>query len=73
MSKPTSKEVKAVVQIISVIAECIESAGSMGVPEGHLYALLMPTGCSLEQFQQLVTVLTSSGRVKKQGHLLLAA
>ena len=68
-----AKAVKAIVQIVSALVECIEAAGNRGVPEGELYAVLMPTGCNLEQFQQLVSLLTESGRVKKQGHLLLAA
>jgi hypothetical protein len=69
----TAKAAQAIVQIASALIECIQESGPRGVPEGELYAILMPTGCNLEQFNQLVSILVGSGRVKKQGHLLLAA
>jgi hypothetical protein len=64
--------IKALLAVVAVVIETLEECPE-GLPEGHLYAILMPMGCTLPRFNQLVELLIGSGKVKKQGHLLLAA
>lgn len=43
-----------------------------GTPEGSLYAVMMSQGCSLEQFQAIISGLCNAGMIRKQGNLLFA-
>jgi hypothetical protein len=63
---------QAVIQILKAVYETIVEAGPMGAPAGHLYAALMTTGCTLDQYQQIETLLISTGKVRKSGHVLYA-
>ncbi len=60
---------KKQILVIKTIAEAIEEAGQ--IPSGHLYALLMPYGCTLEKFNFVIDILVDSGKVKKQYDLLI--
>ena len=64
--------IKALLSVVSIVVETLEECPE-GLPEGHLYALLMPMGCTLDHFNKLVDLLVGSGRVKKQGGKLVAA
>ena len=67
-----TKAIKALLAICAIVTETLEEC-PQGLPEGHLYAMLMPMGCKIEQFNQLVSLLVGSGKVKKKGNLLVAA
>lgn len=67
-----TQQIQALLALCALIAETIEECPE-GVPEGTLYAMLMTIGCSLERFNTIVNIMVSAGKVKKQGHLLLAA
>ncbi|MDP2000154.1 MAG: hypothetical protein Q8K22_11255 [Rhodoferax sp.] len=45
------------------VLESIQEAGELGAPSGVLYAALLHTGCSLNQFQSLMRPLESRGFV----------
>ena len=64
--------IKALLAVVAIVIETLEECPE-GIPEGHLYAILMPTGCTLPRFNQLVDLLIGSGKVKRQGQRLLAA
>jgi len=68
-----TKAANAIVEICRTVIEAVEASGAQGVPEGHLYAMMMPMGCNLDQFQKLISLVIGTGKVKKRGHLLLAA
>jgi len=42
-------------------------AGPLGAPGGHLYAALMSAGCTLNQFEQIMSGLVQSGDLAKRG------
>jgi hypothetical protein len=69
----TNEQIKAMRQILSVVADAVSAAGPAGCPEGVLYAHLMGYGCTLGQFQSIVGALVTTGKVRKDGHLLYAA
>lgn len=68
-----TKAIKAILLICAAITEAIQEIGDQGLPAGTLYATLMATGCSLEQFNQLVDLLVGAGKIRKKGNLLLPA
>ena len=43
-----------------------------GTPEGSLYAIMMSQGCTLEQFNAIISGLCDAGMIRKQGNLLFA-
>jgi hypothetical protein len=52
---------------LDLVAECVEECGENGAPAGYLYAVLMHHGCTHEQFEQMMSVLVTAGRLRKQG------
>ncbi len=59
----------AALRIVQAIADAIREAGS--IPAGTLYAMLMPSGCTLERFDWVIGILVESGRVVRDpSHLL---
>ena len=63
----------SLMHVINALIATIADAGPEGVPEGVLYAALMPQGCTLAQFQKLVAILIASERVTRSGHVLRIA
>jgi hypothetical protein len=57
--------------ILSVMLDAIKESGPGGAVEGHLYAAMMTTGMSLEQFQTFVQGAIDRGFIRRQGHLLI--
>ena len=58
---------------VKAIADCIKEAGQ--IPAGHLYAALMGHGCTLNAFEQIVGLLTSTRQgkalVRRENDLLI--
>lgn len=67
MAKVSENEIRATVETIRAIADCIRDAGS--IPSGNLYALVMGH-LSLSQFQSIIGILERSGLVRQSGHVL---
>lgn len=63
----TTAQIQAVRQIVNAIVEAIKAAGPLGAPGGVLYAGLMTQGCSLSQFESLMTGIVKSGMIVKRG------
>lgn len=57
---------QAVLQLVRAVFETIKEAGDQGAPGGHLYNALMGI-VNIDQFQQIMSILVTSGRVRKQG------
>lgn len=55
---------------LGAIIEAIETAGDTGLPSGHLYAHLMPTGITLDGYNKMESMLIASGRIVKRGDVL---
>ena len=64
-----NKREMAAWQIVMAIDEAIKDFGEKGVPEGHLYAVVMGK-MDLETFQSIIDILTKSGRITRANHLL---
>jgi hypothetical protein len=71
---PTTKDMDKVRMIANIIVESIrESDRGMGVPAGPMYAALMAYGCTLDQFNMLMSGLVRVGRLTRSGDLYRCA
>lgn len=57
-----------IVAVIKMVADIIQAKRE--IPAGELYALLMPYGCTLAQYQRIEGVLVGAGVVEKRNNLL---
>ena len=68
-----SADVKNTLLACKLVADLIKEAGE--IPAGHLYALLMPQGCSLQTFEYIIGMFTSDKHAKplvtRRGDLLI--
>lgn len=71
MNWQTRQEMVKVVlaKIATAIVEGVKEAGNQGAPAGHLYAALMLTGMTLEQFEQIMAGLVACKMLRKSGQL----
>ena len=67
----TPAQTQAVKAALETIKEAIDAAGEQGIPSGHLYAMLMGFGCSLNQYQQLTAILIKEGKITQDGFHVL--
>jgi hypothetical protein len=67
----TSK-VDALAELCSIIVACVKDMGPAGAPSGPMYAALMATGMSLDQYQTIMAGLVAAGKLKQVGHLYYA-
>lgn len=54
--------------LLNVIVETVKEAGEQGAPAGPMYAALMTTGMSLEQFETIMGVLVRTGHLRHSNH-----
>jgi hypothetical protein len=52
----TNEQIRNGLKALMAVADAIKAAGE--IPAGHLYAALMPHGCTLAAFESMVGVLT---------------
>ncbi len=64
---------QALFQICQAVIESVELAGDLGAPAGHLYAALMTVGCSLDQFESIMSALVKAGKLRRSGDLYFKA
>lgn len=70
MSAPlTAQQAQALKLIVESIIEAVAAAGSLGAPGGVIYAALMQYGCSLNQYESIMSALVRAGKLRKQGDL----
>ena len=60
---------KAMIELVQAIADTIRNAKQ--IPSGHLYAMMMEYGCTLETYRYLLGILVESGRVACRGNVLV--
>lgn len=68
----TTEEKLAFIKIVQAVHAAIVESGTAGIPAGHLYAALMPSGCTLAQYERIENLLIESGAVAKKNFLLTA-
>ena len=59
-------------QILDALVDVVAASGKLGTPGGTLYAALMTHGCSLEQFEQVMSALIAAKKLTKRGELYFA-
>jgi len=62
-------QVQALRMIVDAVLDSIRAAGDMGAPSGVLYAALNAQGCTLSQYQSLMSALERAGKVRSDGNL----
>ncbi len=65
-----AEQANGIVKAVIAIIDTVNEIGEQGTPEGPMYAQFMGMGCSLEQFNQLISLAVRSGRITKRGHIL---
>ena len=63
----TNEQITALRAIAKAITETVALAGPLGAPGGPLYAALMSAGCTLNQFEQIMSGLVNAGVLTKRG------
>lgn len=66
-----SDAVKLAIEMFAAVSQAIQAAGE--IPAGHLYAALMTYGCTLENFNSIIRILSQSTPplVIRRGDLLV--
>ncbi len=62
-----AQKADVLVEVLATLIEAVKAGGSMGVPAGHMYAMLM-SKLSLEQFEKLMNLAVKSGMVRHVNH-----
>jgi hypothetical protein len=63
----TPAQSQALKQVCDAVLEAVKAAGPLGAPGGHIYAALMPSGCTLSQYESLMAGLCRAGMLRKSG------
>lgn len=73
-TNPTNRQRLAVVYLANAIVDSVRESdrNCMGVPGGPIYAALMAHGCSLHQFEMIMSGLVRVGRLTRSGDLYRA-
>ena len=64
--------VDAITELCFIIVEAVQDMGPMGAPSGPMYASLMSTGITLDQYQRVMDGLVAAGKLKRRGHVYFA-
>lgn len=70
MNTLTKQQFTATVEILKGMIEAVQQSPN-GLPSGHLYAHCL-SHMSLQQYEALLGIMIKSGKVKKQGDLLVS-
>lgn len=69
MSQATAAEIQTINAVLATMLEAIKARGAEGMPNGHLYAIMMEF-VNHATYERLISVLVDSGRVSLKNHLL---
>jgi len=64
-----TQQQSALALIVKAVVDTIRETGTHGAPSGVMYAALMSQGCSLNQYQSLMSALVNSGKIRQDGDL----
>jgi hypothetical protein len=65
----TPEQIKALRAICDAVVDVVRAGGSLGAPGGVIYAALMGQGCTLSQFESLMSGLVRAGKLRRDGDL----
>ncbi len=64
----TATQIDAIRRVAGIIIEAVSEADpTIGSPGGHIYAALMAHGCTIHQYEQLMSGLVRAGKLRKSG------
>jgi hypothetical protein len=63
----TNEQISVLRQIGRAILESVKEAGVLGAPGGIMYAAMMGQGCTLNQFEQIMSGMVRAGVLTKSG------
>lgn len=61
---------RAIRALADIIADTVAEAGPLGVPSGHVYAILMTAGVTLPVYETMVRILHDERRIIRRGDVL---
>lgn len=64
----TKQELDAIINLVKLIGDTIEQAGS--IPSGHLYAILLEFGCSLQVYDQLIQAFKDTRKIREENNVI---
>ena len=65
----TNQQISLLRTIAKAILESVRAAGSLGAPGGVMYAAMMEQGCTLNQFEQIMSGMVKAGWLVRDGDL----
>ena len=68
----TAPQLKALLGVTDAIIESVKAAGTQGAPGGKIYAALMAQGCTLNQYEMLMSMIVEAGKLRRSGDLYFA-
>ncbi|MCK5346979.1 MAG: hypothetical protein KAR20_26400 [Candidatus Heimdallarchaeota archaeon] len=66
----TTKQKETLKEVILIIDDAIKEAGEFGIPNGHLFAMVMGV-MSLELYQQIIAGMVDAGAITNKNNLLV--
>lgn len=73
MPATREQKVRAIAALIDVIYSCVKEAGKQGIPNGHLYAMLMEKGMTYDLYSQIIQTMKENGKIEENFNLLTVA
>ena len=64
---------RAILAIATAIIETVKEVEPDGASGDSIYLALMKHGCTLAQFEQIMSALVEAGRLRQEGHLYYTA
>lgn len=72
LNTPTKDQLSSLLKICTAVIDTVRETGSKGAPRGVVFAALQMQGCSLSQFNSLMSMLVSAKKIREEGLLLFA-
>jgi hypothetical protein len=64
----TNQQVQALRLVANAVIEAVKAGGTIGAPGGVMYAAMSAQGCTLDQFEQIMSGLCRAGILRRDGH-----
>ena len=59
-------------QVLDLVVQAVKETETSGISGGMLFSALMAFGCTLAQYESIMSVLVETGKVQKRGHFYFA-
>jgi hypothetical protein len=70
---PTEQQLQLLRMVATAIIQTVRDAGPLGAPGGVIFAALSAQGCTLSQYQSLISGLVQAGKLARDGDLYRVA